>query len=310
MSASPKSGSGLPLPSFRPSLAPNPDGSPWWARTFRITNVRVVSQLFFFALFVFLLSVTWLSRLKGYPASLFLEVDPLVSFATALSTHTVYRRLWWALFLLVPTLLLGRVFCNWACPYGTLHQFTGWLFNIRNNKNRIDQNRYRPLYQTKYVLLGLFLVLALCGALQIGLLDPICLLVRTFTVAIIPAVDLGLVSLAGQGLSAASNLVFKPAAPEPRVFAGAWFVGALLVGSLARTSASRASSAGSSAPSGRSSASSRAGRSGGSTATSRSARTATSASRGAKARRTRRAPSARASASSASTASTTARKTP
>ena len=48
-----------------PGLAPNPDGSPWWARVFRITNVRVVSQAFFFALFVFLLGVTWLSRLGG-----------------------------------------------------------------------------------------------------------------------------------------------------------------------------------------------------------------------------------------------------
>ena len=67
----------LSLPSFRPALAPNPDGSPWWARVFRITNVRVVTQAFFFALFVFLLGVTWLSRLGGYPASLFLEIDPL-----------------------------------------------------------------------------------------------------------------------------------------------------------------------------------------------------------------------------------------
>ena len=221
----PAPGKGLSLPSFQARLAPNPDGSPWWARVFRITNVRVVSQAFFFGLFVFLLWVTWLSRLKGYPASLFLEMDPLVGFATALSTHTVYRQLWWGLFLLVPTLLLGRVFCNWVCPYGTLHQFIGWLFNIRNNKNRIDRNRYRPLFQMKYYVLGVFLVMAAFGSLQIGLLDPICLLVRTFTVTIIPAVDWGLASLAAQGLAAASALVFKPATPEPRVFAGAWFVG-------------------------------------------------------------------------------------
>ena len=26
-------------------------------------------------------------------------------------------------FSLVPTLILGRVFCNWMCPYGSLHQF-------------------------------------------------------------------------------------------------------------------------------------------------------------------------------------------
>src|SRR5512143_423285 len=116
-------------------LRSNKDGSPWWARKFRITTIRIVSQVFFFALFGFLLWVTWLSKLKGYPASLFLEMDPLVGFATALSTKTVYRWLWRGVFILVPTLVLGRVFCNWICPYGTLHQFVGWLFNIRNNKS-------------------------------------------------------------------------------------------------------------------------------------------------------------------------------
>ena len=94
----------------------NRDGTPWYARVGRITNWRVVSQAFFFALFIFLLWTTWFSRLKGYPVSLFLEVDPLVTFATALSTHTVYRWLWRAMWILIPTLLLGRVFCGWICP--------------------------------------------------------------------------------------------------------------------------------------------------------------------------------------------------
>ena len=70
-------------------VKPNRDGTPWWARTFRITNARVFSQAFFFALFTFLLFTTWFSRLEGYPVSLFLEVDPLVGVATALSTGTV-----------------------------------------------------------------------------------------------------------------------------------------------------------------------------------------------------------------------------
>ena len=46
----------------------------------------------------------------------------------------------WAL-----TLLFGRVFCHWICPYGTLHQFIGWLFNIGGTRDRIGDNRYRPM---------------------------------------------------------------------------------------------------------------------------------------------------------------------
>ena len=90
---------------YPPSGAANDtrrDGTPWYARVLRITNWRIVTQAFFFALFVFLLWTTWFSRLKGYPVSLFLEMDPLVGFATAISTHTVYRWLWRGMWILVP----------------------------------------------------------------------------------------------------------------------------------------------------------------------------------------------------------------
>ena len=213
----------LHLRVLAPDLRPNPDGTPWYARSFRITTIRIVTQAFFFALFMFLLWVTWLSRLGGYPASLFLEMDPLVGFATALSTHTVYRWLWRGMFVLVPTLLLGRVFCNWICPYGTLHQFIGWVFNIRSNKDRLDKNRYRSIYQLKYVILTVFLVMACFGSLQIGLLDPICLLVRTVAVAVSPAFDLSIADLA-------PRLAFKPGVHDVRVFAGAWLVGLMILG--------------------------------------------------------------------------------
>ena len=91
-------------------FAVNRDGTPWYTRTLRITTIRIIAQSVFFALFMFLLWATWFSRLGGYPVSLFLEVDPLVGFATALSTGTVYRWLWRGMFVLIPTLLLGRVF--------------------------------------------------------------------------------------------------------------------------------------------------------------------------------------------------------
>jgi len=196
--------------------------APWWMRMFRITRIRVLSQAFFFALFLFFIFVTWFSRLKGYPVSMFLEVDPLVGAATAISTHTVYRHLVWSLWLIVPTLLLGRWFCNWMCPYGTLHQFVGWLFNTRRNLDKVAINRYRSLFQLKYIILVVFIVLAVFGSLQIGLLDPICIMYRTFTTAVAPATDLA----SDHSFKA---MVFKIGAPEQRVFYGAWFVGLVIL---------------------------------------------------------------------------------
>ena len=84
------------------------------------------------------------------------------------------------------------MFCGWICPYGTLHQFVGWVFNIRKNRHNIEVNAYRPIFQLKYIGLTIFLVLAAFGSLQIGLLDPICLLVRSFAVAVKPGVDAAL----------------------------------------------------------------------------------------------------------------------
>jgi len=223
-------------PAF-PLFRPNKDGSPWYLRVFRITSVRIASQAVFFGLFTFLIWVTWFSRLEGYPVSLFLEVDPLVGIATAISTGTIYRGLWMGLFVLIPTLLLGRVFCNWMCPYGTMHQFFGWLFNVRANKSNIDKNRYRGAFQIKYYVLVVFLVLSAFGALQIGLLDPICLLVRTFTVTFTPAADLSYAALADylgrhdvSAPAALGALSSAPGARDQRIFAGAWFVGLMIFG--------------------------------------------------------------------------------
>lgn len=158
-------------------------------RRMRITRARVVSQVFFFGLFVFFLFVTQFGHLRGYPVSAFLEVNPLVAVATAITTHTVYQALIWSLVLLMPTLLLGRFFCGWICPLGSLQQFTGWVFNSRSDRQQARSNQYRKYFATKYYLLIGLLAAALFGLLQIGLLDPICLLYRSCTVAVLPLLD-------------------------------------------------------------------------------------------------------------------------
>ena len=156
----------------------------------RITHTRIVSQVFFIGLFLFFAFVTQFGYLKGYPVSLFLEADPLVALATAITTHTLYRGLLWSLVVLIPTLLLGRFFCNWICPYGILHQFIDWLFNKRSIKERIESNRYQTVFGLKYYILIGMLVAAGFGSLQVGLLDPISLFYRSVTVSVLPALDM------------------------------------------------------------------------------------------------------------------------
>jgi polyferredoxin len=200
-----------------------------WTRTFRIVDARVLSQATFLGLFAFAIWVTWFSRLEGYPVSLFLEIDPLVALATSISTGTVYRNLWWSLWILVPTLLLGRVFCNWVCPYGTLHQFTGWVLAKFSGTETFDKNRYRPLFRTKYVILTVFLVLAGFGSLQIGLLDPICLTHRSATVSFAPAWDKAVGGAQRVSTAVPDGALVSPGAKHPRIYKGATFIGWMML---------------------------------------------------------------------------------
>ncbi len=161
----------------------------------RITTIRIIVQTVIFAMFLSFVLLTSFATLDEFPGlrhwvSKVLEIDPLVAISTAITTHTVYKGLLWSLVILIPTLFLGRVFCNWICPYGVLHQFVGWLFRGLIPKETIEANRYRKLYHVKYYILIAMLVAALFGSLQIGLLDPICLIYRSLTGALVPAANM------------------------------------------------------------------------------------------------------------------------
>ncbi|HIO65745.1 MAG TPA: 4Fe-4S binding protein, partial [Planctomycetes bacterium] len=194
----------------------------------RLTNVRIASQIFFFSAFIVMCWLTWTSRLEGYPVSRILEMDPLVMISTMLSTGYVYRFLGWGLLVLGLTLLAGRVFCNWICPYGTLHQFIGWLFNVHKTKENFDRNRYRDMYYFKYAVLAVLLIMASMGALQIGLLDPICLMYRTTATVVAPIFDMTIESIPGMDPLWIDNLKFAPGVSS-RVFVGSFWIGLFML---------------------------------------------------------------------------------
>ena len=123
------------------------------------------------------------------PVEGFLLADPFVAAMTLLSTHTVYRGLLWSLGLLAVTLVFGRVFCGWICPFGTLHHFFGWIFPSRYGKGvkRVESNKTHARQRVKYYLLYFFLAAAATGSAIGGLFDPICIAVRAIGLAVIPA---------------------------------------------------------------------------------------------------------------------------
>lgn len=204
----------------------------------RIRYVRIAFQIFFFTLFTWLVFATWITRLDGWPVSLFLDMDPLIMVTTAITTHSVYSPfhgaltvgslgLIFGLILFVVTAVFGRVFCNWMCPYGILHHFIGWVFNKRTMKERYDSNRYMKLQHVKYYVLFFVLGAAVFGSLQVGLLDPICLLYRSFSTALLPVAD----AVTRGSLTSAG---FDPIYPkDTHLYLGGWFIGFMLFGLVA-----------------------------------------------------------------------------
>jgi polyferredoxin len=187
----------------------------------RIVTVRRISQGFFLVVFLWFcitatLGTAWW-QLRGWPINWILNLDPLTALATVLSTHTFYASLTWAMVVIVLTLFVGRFFCGFACPLGTLNQFTGWLGRLAlGSAERVEANRYRKLQAVKYYILICLLALALTGSVQTGVFDPLPLLHRSVNLALAPLADnrLGVLS------------------DEPRFYASAWLLGVVLLAVL------------------------------------------------------------------------------
>ncbi len=154
-----------------------------------LRNIRRIYSIFFFILFLLLLAITNFRHMKGYEVSLFLEVDPLISISSFLTSGTIYKGLIFSLLLIIPTMFLGRFFCSWICPLGILNHWISHFFNKRRPVDEYKVNAYRKIYRLKYYILTALIVLALLGTLQVGLLDPIALITRSFVVSVYPGSD-------------------------------------------------------------------------------------------------------------------------
>lgn len=169
----------------------------------KIVTTRRLSQLFFFLLCVWLCFVTVLGeawwQLRGWPINFFMNLNPLNGLITWITTGRIYAGLLWGCLTLILTILLGRFFCGWVCPFGTLQQMVGYIAH-RGKKvtEKTRLNAYHPLQSIKYLLLFFFLVSAAghlifphvyVRSIHSGLLDPICLITRGINLAVTPALQ-------------------------------------------------------------------------------------------------------------------------
>lgn len=147
--------------------------------------VRQGVQIGTLLLFVYLLFGALHTRVAFPLADLFFRLDSLAGLASMLAARRWIARIGLSLIPLGLTVALGRVWCGWLCPLGTLLE---WV-RFRRAASRRVHPRWRIV---KYLLLVATLSAALFGNLTLLILDPLAILTRTMTVTILPALNYAL----------------------------------------------------------------------------------------------------------------------
>jgi polyferredoxin len=147
-------------------------------------RVRQITHILFFALFVYLL-FAGLQRQTVFPlVDFFFRINPLSALTAMLASRAWIPRLGWALVIVGLTVLIGRVWCGWICPFGTLLEW------ITFRKARQRAKPISPHWRTvKYFLLVIILVAALFGNLTLLIFEPLALFTRAMTAVVIPALN-------------------------------------------------------------------------------------------------------------------------
>jgi len=128
----------------------------------KLVLIRRLSQVSFLSLFIYIL---WSTT----HTAIFFKIDPLVSVFTISS-----------IIMLILTLILGRFFCGWICPLGSIIDMCG----IK------AKNRDLGLRQVKYYILGFIVIMAFLGIQIAWIFDPLVITARFISLNFIPSVTL------------------------------------------------------------------------------------------------------------------------
>jgi polyferredoxin len=160
--------------------------------------LRRICQTGFMVLFLylFLQAVYKPVNVTGGHVKLFFQLDPLVLIASWLASHQILEGLLLSLITLGVTILAGRWFCGWVCPFGALHNLlTGW--RSKKTKEKLASGGYSRWHKTKYLGLAGLLVAALLGLNLTGWFDPFSFFYRAMAIVVYPGANDGVKSLFG-----------------------------------------------------------------------------------------------------------------
>ena len=144
-----------------------------------------ISQIVFLIAFLVLFATTEYRGSDQISLALnsFFRANPLVGISYLLSAKAWYALLLPAFIVLILSAVLGRFFCGWICPLGTILDFCSPFIRRTAPLRFLKGN-------LKYYVLFTLLFAALFGLNLAGLLDPLAILLRFLTFSLYPLLGL------------------------------------------------------------------------------------------------------------------------
>jgi polyferredoxin len=161
------------IPSVKPS-----------GKKFRMTLVkfRKIIQGISLSVFILLFLFTVYPYPLQFPVDAFLRLDPLVALVGMIASRTVIVTMLWSAGLIALTLLIGRFFCGYICPLGSLIDIWDYLF-LQKRRETLDP---KPNRNIKYFVLIGVIASSLVGADVLCYLSPMAIVPRFFTTVVFP----------------------------------------------------------------------------------------------------------------------------
>jgi polyferredoxin len=150
-------------------------------------GVQALSLVGFLSLFVASSSGQAFPALVGLP----FRLDPLAMLAQSVAARALLPASALALLTVVLTLAVGRAWCGWLCPLGTL------LDVIAPRRRPARREALEPWRAGKYLALAIVLVGAGFGSLTLLVFDPVTLVYRALASGLWPAADRLVTTLEG-----------------------------------------------------------------------------------------------------------------